>query len=110
MSSGVQEDLREAMNVEGVRETVNQVRDALDVPRALRNEVASAISSVGSTTVGTAPGSKPDAAAALAPTPFGDESIPSPDGVFAGDLTSSRIGVDVPAPMLSIGDEFGPGR
>ena len=43
MSSGVQEDLREAMNVEGVRETVNQVRDALDVPRALRNEVASAI-------------------------------------------------------------------
>ena len=32
------------------------------------------------------------------------------DGVFAGDLTSSRIGVDVPAPMLSIGDEFGPGR
>ena len=49
MSSGVQDDLREAMNVDGVRETMSQVRDVLDVPRAIRNEVASAISSVGST-------------------------------------------------------------
>ncbi len=110
MSSGVQEDLREAMNVEGVRETVNQVREALDVPRAIRDEVASAISSVGTTTVATSPRATPDASAALAPSPLGDESIPSPDGVFAGDVTSGPIGVDVPAPMLSIDDEFGPGR
>ena len=33
MSSGVQDDLHEAMNVEGVRETMTQVRDVLDVPR-----------------------------------------------------------------------------
>lgn len=110
MSSGVQEDLREAMNVEGVRETVNQVRDALDVPRAIRNEVASAISSVGSTTVGTAPGPKPDSTQLVVPVPLGDLSVPAPDGVFAGDVTSSPIGVDVPAPAFSIDDEFGLGR
>ncbi len=114
MSSGVQEDLREAMNVEGVRETVNQVRDALDVPRAIRNEVASAISSVGTTAVGTTAvgtlGSKPDAASTDAVTPVGDTSIPAPDGVFVGDVNISPIGVDVPAPALSVDDEFGPGR
>lgn len=109
MSSGVQEDLREAMNVEGVRETVNQVRDALDVPRAIRNEVASAISSVGTTAVGTL-GSTPDAASTDAVTPVGDTSIPAPDGVFVGDVNRSPIGVDVPAPALSVDDEFGPRR
>lgn len=110
MSSGVQEDLREAMNTEGVRETVNQVRDALDVPRAIRMEVASAISSVGTTPVDTAAGPRPDSVSAIAPAPVGDQSIPAPDGVFAGDVTSSPVGVDVPAPVLSIDDEFGPGR
>ena len=110
MSSGVQDDLREAMNVEGVRETVNQVRDALDVPRAIRNEVASAISSVGATAVGTAPSQTSDVATATARQSLGDESIPAPDGVFAGDVTSGPIGVDVPAPALSIDDEFGSGR
>ena len=110
MSSGVQEDLREAMNVEGVRETVSQVRDALDVPRAIRNEVASAITSVGTTAVGTSAGAKPHTAAALGPTPLGDGAIPAPDGVFAGDVTGGPIGVDIPAPALSIDDEFGSGR
>ena len=106
MSSGVQDDLREAMNVEGVRETVNQVRDALDVPRAIRNEVASAISSV----VATAPSQTSDIASATARDSLGDVSIPAPDGVFAGDVSSGPIGVDVPAPALSIDDEFGSGR
>ena len=110
MSSGVQEDLREAMNVEGVRETVSQVRDALDVPRAIRNEVASAITSVGTTAVGTSAGAKPHTATALGPTPLGDGAIPAPDGVFAGDVIGGPIGVDVPAPALSIDDEFGSGR
>lgn len=113
MSSGVQEDLREAMNVEGVRETVSQVRDALDVPRAIRNEVASAISSVGTSSVGTAPVARARSLtsdAATTDAPFGDESIPAPDGAFAGDVTSGPIGVDVPAPALSIDDEFGSGR
>ncbi len=110
MSSGVQEDLREAMNVEGVRETVNQVRDALDVPRALRNEVASAISSVGTTPVAYTPGTKPDPVPTDALAPLGDASVPAPDGVFAGDVTMGPMGVDVPAPALSIDDEFGSGR
>lgn len=113
MSSGVQEDLREAMNVEGVRETVSQVRDALDVPRAIRNEVASAISSVGTSSFGTVAVAPAGALTSDAPTtdaPFGDESIPAPDGAFAGDVTSGPIGVDVPAPALSIDDEFGSGR
>lgn len=113
MSSGVQEDLREAMNVEGVRETVSQVRDALDVPRAIRNEVASALSSVGTSSFGTVAVAPAGALTSDAPTtdaPFGDESIPAPDGAFAGDVTSGPIGVDVPAPALSIDDEFGSGR
>ena len=110
MSSGVQDDLREAMNVEGVRETVNQVRDALDVPRAIRNEVASAISSVGTTAVGAPLPQASGAAGAIPPTPLGDASIPAPDGVFLGDVLRAPIGVEVPAPALSIDDEFGPGR
>ncbi len=112
MSSGVQEDLREAMNVEGVRETVTQVREALDVPRAIRNEVASAITSVGSTTMSTASAPKTDRSTSAidAPTPIGDLSIPAPDGVQAGDITVGPIGVDVPAPAMSMNDEFGSGR
>ncbi len=109
MSSGVQEDLREAMNVEGVRETVTQVREALDVPRAIRNEVASAITAVGSTTVTSAASVGTAAVSEGAPStmaPLGDQSIPAPDGVFDGDITPRVFGVDVPAPTLSLVDEF----
>ena len=111
MSSGVQDDLREAMNVDGVRETMSQVRDVLDVPRAIRNEVASAISSVGSTSF---TGSK-DAlestsslaavsSADRAQNPLGDTSIPSPDGIFADDLPVVLSMSDVPSPMASSAD------
>ncbi len=111
MSSGVQDDLREAMNVDGVRETVTQVREALDVPRAIRNEVASAISAVGSTAVNS-PGSASSSASPAASTanPLADQAIPAPDGMFAGDLASGPIGIDVPPPPMSSGDEFGRDR
>lgn len=111
MSSGVQDDLREAMNVEGVRETMSQVRDVLDVPRAIRNEVASAISSVGSTNF---TGSKDElestsSVASVSSTdqarnPLGDVSVPSPDGIFADDLPTVLSMSDVPAPMASSAD------
>ena len=111
MSSGVQDDLREAMNVDGVRETMSQVRDVLDVPRAIRNEVASAISSVGSTSF---TGSKDElestsslaavSSADRAQNPLGDTSIPSPDGIFADDLPAVLSMSDVPSPMTSSAD------
>ena len=111
MSSGVQDDLREAMNVDGVRETMSQVRDVLDVPRAIRNEVASAISSVGSTSF---TGSKDElestssvastSSADRAQNPLGDTSIPSPDGIFADDLPAILSMSDVPSPMASSAD------
>ena len=113
MSSGVQDDLREAMNVEGVRETMSQVRDVLDVPRAIRNEVASAISSVGSTSF---TGSKDElestsslasvSSSDQAQNPLGDTSIPSPDGIFADDLPAVLSMSDVPSPMASSADRL----
>ena len=136
MSSGVQDDLREAMNVEGVRETVTQVREALDVPRAFRSEVVSAISAVGSTSVGATSqpansaigdlvasnesdgrsaasdrlGSAVRSSTSAPLNPLHDSAIPSPDGVFEGDLISRPFGVDVPAPSGSMIDEFGPAQ
>ena len=113
MSSGVQDDLRDAMNAEGVRETMSQVRDVLDVPRAIRNEVASAISSVGSTSF---TGSKDElestssvatvSSSDRAQNPLGDTSIPSPDGIFADDLPAVLSMSDVPSPMASSADRL----
>ncbi len=108
MSSGVQDDLREAMNVEGVRETMTQVRDVLDVPRTIRNEVASAISSVGTTTLAgsaPAPTQLPSSSTGATPgRPFNfltATAIPAPDGIFVDDAPAPMIGIDVPAPSDS---------
>jgi Tat protein translocase TatB subunit len=105
MSSGVQEDLRQAMDVDGVRETVAQVREALDVPRAMREEVVSAIAAFGphQVTSAAAPPPKPDAALAV----LGDPAIPSPDGLFADDVSSGLVGVAVPPPSSSSVDAVG---
>ena len=101
MSSGVQDDLREAMNVEGVRETVSQFRDVLDVPRTIRSEVASAISSVGTTSISVRPdkpqSNAPQLAAEIGRSMLG-VAIPSPDGVFLDDLPAPMLGTDVPPP------------
>lgn len=114
MSSGVQDDLREAMNAEGMRETVSHFRDALDVPRAIRSEVASAISSVGTTNLSGRSGGfdkpqspRPGAAAEVGRTMF-ELSVPSPDGVFHDDLPTPMVGIDVPPPGASSAD--GPHR
>jgi sec-independent protein translocase protein TatB len=104
MSSGVQEDLRQAMDVDGVRETVAQVRDALDVPRAVRQEVASAITALGPTQVT----SGSSAATEMAAPVLGDASIPSPDGLFADDVRETLIGVAVPPPSDSTADTADP--
>ena len=113
MSSGVQDDLREAMNVEGVRETMSQVRDVLDVPRTIRNEVASAISTVGATSLsGSSAGSSspaPGSAASLeaAPNLLASTAIPAPDGVFVDDLPPMMTGTNVPPPGSSTADVEG---
>ena len=97
MSAGVQDDLREAMDVDGMRDTVSQMREVLDVPRAMRNEVVSAMAAFGPHQVASsaAPPLKLDAARAV----LGDPEIPAPDGVFEGDLPGGLVGVAVPAPM-----------
>lgn len=98
MSAGVQDDLREAMDVDGMRETVSQMREVLDVPRAMRNEVVSAMAAFGphQVTSSAAPPPKLDAA----PAPVGDPTIPSPDGLFAGDVPRGLVGVPVPSPTI----------
>jgi sec-independent protein translocase protein TatB len=101
VTSNVQDDLREAMDVEGVRETVNSVRDVLDVPRTLRNEVASAISSVGTTAVTSGFSPEAQAASAVGADSVNSRlpvSVPSPDGVFSDEAPAPFGGVSVPAP------------
>ncbi len=98
MSSGVQDDLREAMDVDGMREAVTQMREVLDVPRAMRNEVVSAMAAFGPHQVTSSAAPPPKLHAAL--SVVGDPAIPSPDGLFADDLPSGLVGVAVPSPMF----------
>jgi sec-independent protein translocase protein TatA len=105
MSSGVQEDLRQAMDVDGVRETVAQVREALDVPRAMREEVVSAISAFGPHQITSAAAPPPKLTDAL--PVLGDPTIPSPDGLFADDVSGGLVGVAVPPPSNTSVDTLG---
>lgn len=108
MSAGVQSDLKEALDAEGMRETVSQVRDVLDVQRTIRNEVASAISAVGSTSVS---GSSATSSTPSTSQPVqGEASIPPPDGAFSDEAVianNESSGVVVPPPSQSSANEHG---
>ncbi len=105
MSSGVQDDLRQAMDVDGVRETVAQMREALDVPRAMREEVVSAMSAFGPHQI-TSAAAPPPSLDAANPV-LGDPGIPPPDGMFANDAPAGLVGVAVPSPSSSSVDAPG---
>jgi Tat protein translocase TatB subunit len=84
VSTGVQQDLREALNADELLETVGSLRDAVDIRGALRDEISSvtsAFTTQQSTTNyrgSTRPANEPQG-----------EEVASPDGLHAGDRPSS---------------------
>ena len=97
MTSGVQKDLKDALDMDGVRESIDTFREVVDVRKNLVNEFASAAAHLTSS-----PTAAPTLAVPAA-TPVGDAAIPPPDGIFAGDASPLTAGLasSAPAPGLA---------
>ena len=97
MTSGVQKDLKDALDMDGVRESIETFREVVDVRKNLVNEFASAAAHLTSSPSAAPPPAVP------ATTPVGDAAIPPPDGMFAGDSPALAAGVASSAPAPGVG-------
>lgn len=96
MTSGVQKDLKDALDMDGVRESIETFREVVDVRKNLVNEFASAAAHLTS--------SSSPSTTVSAPTPVvGDAAIPPPDGMFAGDSPALSAGFASSAPAPAVG-------
>ena len=97
MTSGVQKDLKDALDMDGVRESIETFREVVDVRKNLVNEFASAAAQLTS--------SSSPSPAVPTPTPIvvGDAAIPPPDGMFAGDSPALSMGFASSAPAPPVG-------
>lgn len=96
MTSGVQKDLKDALDMDGVRESIETFREVVDVRKNLVNEFASAAAHLTS--------SSSPSTTVSAPTPVvGDAAIPPPDGMFAGDSPALSAGFASSAPTPAVG-------
>ena len=92
VSSGVQSDLREALNADELLETVGSIRDAVDIRGTIRNEISSVTSafSVSAFTESQKSSASEGAGKSVAP----------PDGILAGDrVDSNASGTIVASPQ-----------
>ena len=109
MTSGVQRDLKDALDVDGVRESIDTFREVVDVRKTLATEFASALSSTGAplSTRPTPASSTPAFSGTtptgeVAPHPSAEPSVPPPDGMYTDERADSALvgGVSVDAPRL----------
>ena len=105
MTSGVQRDLKEALDVDGVRESIDTFREVVDVRKTLASEFASALSASGAPLSTTPPATTADNAN---PASFSgaastvEPSVPPPDGMYTDERADNSLvgGVAVEPPRL----------
>jgi Tat protein translocase TatB subunit len=96
MTSGVQRDLKDALDMDGVRESIDTFREVVDVRKNLVSEFASAAAHFTASPASSPAASTPSGGSVV----VGDPAIPPPDGMFAGDspALSSSYASAAPAP------------
>lgn len=113
MSSDVQQDLRETLDAEGMRESVQVLRDTVGIGRALVDEAVATATAVTAAATGTerpasattgTTGTTGTAAAPVAGETRGLD-VPAPDGAASeGHLEIPAGGTDVPPPAAQVPD------
>ena len=104
MTSGVQRDLKDALDVDGVRESIDTFREVVDVRKTLATEFASVLSSTGAplSTTPTPTSSNTAPTNEIAPHTSTQPSIPPPDGAYTDERAENALlgGVSVDPPRL----------
>lgn len=115
MSTDVQQDLRDTLDAEGMRESVQVLRDTVGIGRALVEEAVATAGAVTAAATGTdrsAPATRDAGAATNPSTPDGartagdrESDVPAPDGAASeGHLEIPVGGADVPPPAAQVPD------
>jgi sec-independent protein translocase protein TatB len=94
MSSGVQQDLREALGSEGLADTVSSFREVADLRGQIRNDIVGAVSGFGVGAATVVSGSAPSSASSFVTPSLPPDSrvgplVAPPDGLFDDDRSNS---------------------